>query len=49
MPDSPYEKKMALGAPATYRIEVQGSLDESWSGGIGGIPKTIQIKGERYE
>jgi len=49
MPDSPYVKKLTPGAPATYRIEAQSSLDESWSGGIGGKSRTIQIKGERYE
>ena len=37
MPDSPYLKKLALGEPATYKIEVKGSLDGDWSGRLAGM------------
>ncbi len=47
MPDSPYVKKLTLGAPATYRIEVQGSLDESWSGRLGGMRIETSSRGDQ--
>jgi hypothetical protein len=31
MPDDLNEKHFKLWAPAIYRIEVEGHLDESWS------------------
>jgi hypothetical protein len=37
MPDSPYLKKLKIGEPADYRIEIQGYLDQSWSGRLGGM------------
>jgi hypothetical protein len=30
-------KGLTLGTPATYRIRVQGTLDESWSSRLGGM------------
>ena len=37
MPDSPYVKKLTSGESASYRIEVQGTLDMGWSGRLGGM------------
>ena len=33
-------KRLAFGAPGTYRIEVQGFLDENWSDRLGGMKIT---------
>jgi hypothetical protein len=30
-------KRLTLGTPATYRIHIQGTLDESWSSRLGGM------------
>lgn len=37
MPDSPFLKKLTPGEAAEYRIKIQGHLDESWSGRLGGM------------
>ena len=37
MPDNFTEKHLKLWTPATYRIEVEGHLDESWSDRLGGL------------
>ena len=37
MQNSPYVRKLKIGEAATYRIEVQGRLDENWSGRLGGM------------
>ena len=37
MPDSPYLKRLTLGESASYRIRVQGRLDESWSDRLAGM------------
>jgi hypothetical protein len=31
------KKRVRRDAPATYRIRIQGYLDESWSGQLGGM------------
>ena len=38
-------KGMKLETPATYRILVQGSLDQAWSDRLGGMAITTQSKG----
>jgi len=47
MSDSPYVKKLTLGAPATYRIEVQGNLAESWSGRLSGMRIETSSRGDQ--
>ena len=37
-------KGLLLGMPATYRIQVQGYLDETWSDRLGGL--TIIVNSE---
>ena len=37
MPDNFTEKHLKLWTPATYLIEVEGDLDESWSDRLGGL------------
>ncbi len=37
MPDDFNEKHLKLWMPATYLIEVEGALDESWSDRLGGM------------
>jgi len=37
MPDEYTGKHFEIWMPATYRIEVEGSLDESWSDRLGGM------------
>ena len=37
MPDLYDGKRLKLWTPATYRIEVEGHLDESWSDRLGGM------------
>jgi hypothetical protein len=37
MPDDLYEKHLKLWTPATYLIEVEGDLDESWSDRLAGL------------
>ena len=42
MSKSHYMKKLTLGEPASYRIEVQGRLDETWSGRLAGMRITTR-------
>ncbi len=37
MADEKWMKQLQPGEPASYRIEVEGSLDERWSGRLGGM------------
>ncbi|MEE4606989.1 MAG: hypothetical protein V2J65_37335 [Desulfobacteraceae bacterium] len=37
MPEDRNGKHLKLWTPATYRIEVAGALDESWSDRLGGM------------
>ena len=37
MPDDYVGKNIKLWTPATYRIEVEGALDESWSDRLAGL------------
>jgi len=37
MPDKHQREHLKLWTPATYRIDVEGFLDESWSERLGGI------------
>jgi hypothetical protein len=46
MPNSPYVKKLKLGEAASYRIEVQGCLNETWSGRLGGMLITTSGRGD---
>ena len=45
MSDSSNGKHLKIWAPATYRIEVEGYVDESWSDSLGGMSMTTR-KGE---
>ena len=47
MSDPPYVKKLKLGEPADYRIEIQGHLDKSWSGRLGGMQIKAGNRGEK--
>ena len=40
MPDSQSWKNLKFDTPATYRIRVQGHLDDSWSDRLGGMVLT---------
>ena len=42
MPDLSNEKRLKLWTPATYCIEVDGNLDESWSDRLGGMRITTR-------
>ncbi len=46
-PYSPYVKKLKLGEPADYRIKIQGHLDVSWSGRLGGMQIKAGNRGEK--
>ena len=37
MPEGCNGRHLKLWTPATYRIEVEGALDESWSDRLGGL------------
>ena len=37
MTNSPYVRNLKLGEAASYNIEVQGCLNENWSGRLGGM------------
>ena len=39
-------KGLDLAMPATYRIAVQGDLDESWSDRLGGLAITTTCEGD---
>jgi hypothetical protein len=43
-PESP--KQFSFDRPGTYRISVQGSLDESWSHSLGGMNITPNARGD---
>ena len=40
------KQKLTLDQPVTYRIEVPGHLDESWSDWAGGMTITAEIEGD---
>lgn len=46
MPNSPYVRKLKLGEAASYRIEVQGCLNENWSERLGGMRITTSGRGD---
>jgi len=46
MTQSPSWKGLKLETPATYRIRVQGSLDNSWSDRLGGMAITKDPKAD---
>ena len=46
MQDSPFVRKLKLGEPADYRIEIQGRLDQNWFGRLGGMRITAGGKRE---
>jgi hypothetical protein len=39
-------QRLTLDRPVTYRIQVPGHLDESWSDGVGGMTITLESEGE---
>ena len=39
-------KKPTLDQPATYRIQVPGELDESWSDWLGNLTIVVESEGE---
>ena len=43
MPTSTTKKRLKLETPATYRIDVQGCLEEIWSDRLGGMEITMNI------
>jgi hypothetical protein len=47
MTNNPNEKYIKLWTPATYRIEVQGQLDESWSDRLVGMRITTSSQGDQ--
>jgi len=47
MPNSSQRKHLKLGTPATYRIEVEGHLDESWSDRLGGMRITTSRRDDQ--
>jgi hypothetical protein len=40
------KKRVRRDAPATYRIRIQGYLDESWSGQLGGMTINTEQSGD---
>ena len=46
MTNSPYVRNLKLGEAAFYRIEVQGCLNEDWSGRLGGMRITTGRRGD---
>jgi hypothetical protein len=42
-----HDARLTLGTPATYRIRVQGRLDESWSERLGGLRITTSYQGDQ--
>jgi hypothetical protein len=40
------KKRVRRDAPATYRIRIQGYLDESWSGQLGGMTISTEQSGD---
>ena len=43
------EKHIKLWTPATYRIEVEGHLDESWSERLAGMHITSRKRADRQK
>ena len=46
MTNSPYVRNLKLGEAASYRIEVQGCLNEDWSCRLGGMRITTGRRGD---
>jgi len=40
MPESKFDKRYSFDKPGNYRIRIQGILDKSWSGRLGGLRVT---------
>jgi hypothetical protein len=40
------KQKLALDRPATYRVQVPGELDESWSDWVAGMTIMVECEGE---
>ena len=47
MPEATYMKKLKSGETADYHITIQGHLDESWSGRLGGMQIKTGSRGEK--
>ena len=47
MTDNSNEKRIKLWTPATYRIEVEGHLAESWSDRLAGMRITTRKKSDQ--
>ena len=47
MPNSPYDKHLKLGTPATYLIEVEGHLDRNWSDRLARMNITTRIRSDQ--
>jgi hypothetical protein len=45
--DNSNEKQIKLWTPATYRIEVDGHLDESWSNRLAGMRITTRKRADQ--
>jgi hypothetical protein len=41
------EKRMKLWTPATYRITVEGHVDETWSDRLGGMRITTRTRADK--
>jgi hypothetical protein len=41
------EKKLNLSSPATYRIRIQGYLDNTWANELGGLTFTNHVASRR--
>jgi hypothetical protein len=39
-------RRLSLDAPATYRIKVQGRLNETWSAWFDGMAVTVEANGD---
>jgi hypothetical protein len=44
MPEKKQNIRLKLGSPATYRITVQGCLEETWSDRLAGMKITMNIQ-----
>ena len=47
MPDNLTKKRIKLWTPATYRIEVEGHLNESWSEFLAGMHITTRKRSDQ--
>ena len=45
----PYAKHLTLGKSASYQIEIEGRLNESWSGRLAGMSITTDSRGDNTE